>query len=114
RSSDSGVDVVTIATKKADQRETALTCQLYGERRRRTHGGHHRDAGHGALLHKLESGAAAHEQDRAIGGPILLDQCAYNLVHGIMPADVLAQDQQLALPAEESRGVDPAGVLEDR
>ena len=60
------------------------------------------------LARPLTSSTAV-EQRRAAGEELGADQ----FVQGVVPADVLAQGQQVAAGVEQRRGVQAAGAIED-
>ena len=65
----------------------------------------------------IQTGAAAYQENAVVGCRLsvvrLREERSNNLVHRVVPAYVLAQDQQLTSLVEERRSVDPTGMLED-
>jgi hypothetical protein len=108
-----GIYVHGAAAQEPDQGQARLLGELGGQRRRRGHRGQDRDArGHG-LLDELERGPSADQQNAAGQRQLPLAQRpADHLVDGIVPADVLAQRQQLAIGREQPGRVQPAGRRE--
>ena len=99
---------------EAHQRQAGLGGQLDRQRRRRRHRDQGRQPGHHGLLHQLEAGPPADHQD--VPGqrqPPLAAGPADHLVDGVVPADVLAHDQRLAVGGEDPGRVQAAGLVED-
>ena len=95
-----GVDVEAVAAQEADERHAEPVRGLDREVRRSRDRGDDRDAGDGRLLDDLEADPAADHEDPAVerhrlGQDLRPDQ----LVERVVPADVLAQREQLARPA---------------
>ena len=61
-----GVDVGTVVTQEADQRDAQTLGGLHRDTRWRSNGGHDRNAGDGGLLHELETGAPRDERDHVM------------------------------------------------
>ncbi len=79
----------------------------------RADGGQDRDAGHEGFLHKLEAGAAAHEDETVLERHMARENFgADQFVDGVMAADVFAQELEIALRIEKRGGVQPAGSFE--
>jgi inner membrane transporter RhtA len=93
-----GVGVHRGAAQEADQGQAGLLGQAGGERGRGGYRGQHGDAGHAGLLHELEGGPAADQQNvPGQGQPGRAQRPADHLVHRVVPAHVLAQHQQRAV-----------------
>ena len=108
-----GVHRRPVAPAEPDEGHPGLLRQVHGERRRGAHRRHHGDPGHRRLLHELERRPARHLQDGPPQRqPALAQRPAHDLVHGVVPAHVLAQAQQLAGGGEQSRRVHPARLAE--
>ena len=62
----------------------------------------------------LESAAAADKQHMSAEGQAALqERPSDDLVHGVVPANVFTQDQQLSFGVEKRRGVQAAGAAKD-
>ena len=110
-----GVDVEARPAHEADQRLAEPLRGIDREVRRRRDRGEDRNAGDGGLLHDLEAHPAADEEDsiaqREHAGQELR---ADELVQGVVPADVLAQGDEVTIEVEQAGGVEAARRLEDR
>src|SRR5262245_48205747 len=86
-----GVGVEVIGADEAEQGEPVLAGQLHGQAGGGADGGEDRDSRHRRLLHQLEAGPAADEQDPVVQwGAAGEELAADELVQGVVPADVLA------------------------
>src|SRR5580704_10668658 len=105
----SGVDVHGRAAQEPDQGETCFLGQVDGERGRRGDRSEQRDAAQDRLLHQLEGRASA-DQQHAPGKrePVREERPAHQLVHGVVPADILADRDELTGAGEQSSGVQAA------
>lgn len=107
-----GVDIEAARLREADQRGAEFLGDLYGEARGGADRNEHGDAGGEGLLHQLEAGAAADDEDRSREKSIPAQELgADDLVHGIVTADILADDDGAAFGREQAGGMEPAGVL---
>ncbi len=93
---------------EAEHGQAVLPGQAHGQARRGAHGRQDGDAGHHRLLHQLEARPAADQQHglgerRAAGEELAADQ----LVQGVVPADVLAQAQQVAAASNNAAACRP-------
>ena len=109
-----GVDDESLAAQKTYERQSEFTSELYGQARRRRYRCQQRNAGGERLLHDLEAAAAADEQHMSPEWQAAFQESPPDdLVHGIMSADVFAQDDQFAAGVEKRRGVQAACAAED-
>jgi alpha-1,2-mannosyltransferase len=108
-----GVDVHRLAAQEPHQGQPGLLGQLSGQRGRRGDGGEQRYPGQHRLLHQFERRPAA-DQQRVPGQrkPAREQRPPDHLVDRVVPADVLADGDQLTGRGEQPRGVQPAGTGE--
>ena len=104
---------VRVAEVKPYSGQAGLAGQRDGEAGRGADGDQAADAGRDGLLHQLEPGPAADDQAGLGGGLAGEHAGAGHLVDGVVPADVLADHQSLALGGEEAGGVHAPGAAED-
>src|SRR5207245_2132597 len=97
---------------KSDQRDVEGAGGVDREGRRTRNGAHDRDARDRRLLQDLERGSSGHQQDRLAGRQTVEGGPPDDLVDGVVPADVLAADQQLPFDVEQPRGMQRAGAAE--
>ena len=108
-----GVDVEAVAAQEADERHAEPVGCLDREVRRGRDRGDDRDAGDRRLLDDLEADPAADHQDPVVERHRLREDLrADQLVERVVPADVLAQREQLAGRREQARRVEAAGLVE--
>ena len=112
---DSRVDVHPAAADEAAERHAAIAGELDRERRRRADRDEKRATGDGRLLHELEREPAADAQHgiRERQAPSA-ERPANDLVHRVVPADVLAEAEERPLGVEQAGRVDPACRVERR
>src|SRR5215207_7496777 len=102
-----------VLAREAVDREPGLGRQRDGQARRRTYGDEGADTGRHGLLHELEAGAPAHHET-GLGRWVPREEPrAGHLVHRVVAAHVLANDEQVAVGGEEAGGVHPARAAED-
>ncbi len=90
-----------------------MSGHIDGEARGRTDSDHHRYAGAQGFLHELEARPAADDEDGLRQGQLALAyEVTDDLVDGVVPSDVLAQAEKLALGIEEAGGMDAASRIE--
>src|SRR5207249_5704141 len=108
------VHVEAVLAQKAHERHPEALGRRDGEAGRRADGGEDREAGRDRLLHDLISGTTAHRQHTVAERQQSVEERATDdLIDGVVPADVLAQELELARRVEETRGMEAAGRLED-
>ena len=98
------------------QRDAGGFGEIDGEGARSRDAGDHRNVRRGSLLHDLEAGPAADdEQCRGVAGNAAVeDQLAHRLVERVVAADVLERGNDFAFRVEQRGGVDAAGAGEVR
>src|SRR5215469_7970881 len=110
----SRVDVEAALAEEPHEGHVGGEGHLHGHARGRGHRGHYGDARLERLLHDLEARPAAHHEGVAIERhPVGEDHVADHLVHRIVAADVLAEDDETPFGVEETRRVEPARLVED-
>src|SRR5205807_4948676 len=109
------VDVQAAAAEEADQRLVGRLGEVTSQAGRRRHCHQDRNPGLERFLDDLEGGASADHQDVAVEGQEALTRgVADDFVHRVVPADVLAHDDRLAIQREQPGRVQAAGPSEDR
>ena len=109
------VHVQGLAAEKPDQSHAGAFCELHRQAGGRGNGGDERNAGHQGLLYDFETRPPAyHEQPPLEREFVIEERRADNLVHRVVPADVLADPEEPALPIEEPGGVEPSRFVEPR
>src|SRR5262249_6406204 len=102
----SRVDVEAALAGEADEHDAGGAGGGDGEGGGGAHGDDGAEPGGPRLLHDLEAGASRDEQAEAGGGEVAVEQHpADHLVDGVVPADVLAHHDGLAVGGEGGRGV---------
>ena len=100
---------------EAAEREPPVVGELDRERRRRADGHEHGTPGDGRLLHELEREPSADAEHLPRERQHALDEGpADDLVHGVVPADVLPDAPELAVRGEEAGRMEAAGQVEGR
>src|SRR5436190_22898092 len=97
-----GVDIEAIGPHEPEHRQAVFAGKAHSQARRCADGRQDRNASYGCLLHKLEAHATANQQHafeerRATRQKGSADQ----LVQCVMPADIFAETEQIALGVEE-------------
>jgi 2,5-diamino-6-(ribosylamino)-4(3H)-pyrimidinone 5'-phosphate reductase len=107
--------VVASPPEEPHQDLAARAGQIDGEGGRGPDGSHHGDARDERFLDDLEARAAADHEDAVVHGHAVgPEPRADHLVHGVVAADVLPEELELALPREETGGVEPSRLAEHR
>src|SRR4051812_16866626 len=109
-----GIHVHTALAQKTHEGLLILARELNCETRWGRDGSDNRQAGCEGFLHDFEGRSAADEEDGAVEVDAAEQRVADRFVEGIMPADVLAEDDEAAGLIEESSGVQAAGAIERR
>jgi hypothetical protein len=108
-----GVDVEAVAAEESDERDAEPVGGLDGEVGRRRDGTDDRDAGDRRLLDDLEAHPTADHQDPVVKRHAARQELgADELVERVVAAHILAKLEQLAGRREETRGVEPARLVE--
>jgi hypothetical protein len=89
-----GENLETVAAGDCDKRYSGGLRDAYGKRRRRGESYQHGHAAHGCLLHHLDGDAARQQHQSGLAGNAIAQQCAAELVEGIMAADILAHGEE--------------------
>ena len=99
---------------EAHERLAELAGGLDGEGARGGDAGHQRDPGHAGLLDDLEAGPGGDQQEAVPQRQAVLEQGpADHLVDRVVPAHVLADNEQVPFEVHERGGMDAAGAGED-
>ena len=100
-----GVDVGALAAHEADEGLAEAIGRVDREARRRRDRAHDRDAGDRRLLHDLEADPARHHQHgvRRAAARRSSTRVPDQLVERVVPADVLAHGDELAVGGEQRR-----------
>src|ERR1700730_7645771 len=110
-----GINDEAPSAQEADQSQSQFARQLNRETRRRGDRRQQRNSGGNRFLYDLEPAAAADQQHVTTEWQMAAEQRPTDdLVHGVVPADVLAQDEQFARRSKKRRGMQSAGSTEDR
>ena len=95
------------------ERHPCVCGHLYGETRRGTNRHHHRNRGFERLLHELEPGPTADDEDTAREGHRVLEhEVPHNFVAGVVAPDVFVAAEQRPVPVEDPGRMNPTGGLE--
>src|ERR1700687_5029168 len=109
-----GVNDEPPSAQETDQRQSKFTCQLYRETRRRGNRRQEGNARSDRFLHDLEPAATADQQNLTTERQAAAEERPTdNFVHGVVSANVFAQDEQFASRAEKRRRVQSAGSAKD-
>src|SRR5262245_23515945 len=101
-----------IPANKAHSRNTEFRRKLYCKTGRSRDGSHDRNAGDRRLLRNLKTQTAADDQHQTARIGALTQRCTQNLIHSIVPAEILTNQNQFSSDIEQRRRMDPTRSTE--
>lgn len=109
------VNIEPSVAHKPDQRHAVGVCELDGQARWCTDGGHYWDACHQGLLHQFKARPAADKQYSLRQRQSAVQKIASDdLVECVVPSDIFADNIEHSVSRKERRRMQPTGLVKHR